>query len=87
MPLDFLSKFQVCVFCNDTRRTTYSSAGTGISDLEAYNDYCRQNNIGFILCECYGLASSVFVDYGDSFVTRDKTGEEVKTAIVSGIVE
>ncbi|CAE7324718.1 UBA1 [Symbiodinium natans] len=31
------------------------------------------------------LASSVFVDYGESFTCRDKDGEEPRSAIVSGV--
>ena len=38
------------------------------------NKLCRSapNPVGFIAADCLGLASFVFVDYGDAFMCHDK---------------
>ena len=53
--------------------------------LAAINEICRQNRIGFILCETLGLCSYAFVDYGPNFTVKDKDGEATKQFIVSNI--
>lgn len=57
------------------------------SDVAALNATCRAAGSGFINVENCGLASSIFVDYGDSFMVRDKNGENPKTAIVNSVTE
>jgi len=53
------------------------------------NEFCRAQTptIGFICCELYGLSGSLFVDFGDKFLCRDKDGEECKSAIIAGITQ
>jgi len=60
---------------------------TSQSELLRWNEVCRTRNppVGFIAADCFGLASSVFVDFGESFTCRDKDGEEPRSAIVSGV--
>lgn len=57
------------------------------STLKRFNEFCRQQHprIGFISACVFGLASSVFVDFGDQFVCHDADGEEPKEVIVAGI--
>lgn len=57
------------------------------SELVRLNKLCRSapNPVGFIAADCLGLASFVFVDYGDAFMCHDKDGEEPRSAIVSGV--
>jgi len=56
-------------------------------DLIKYNEFCRSRTpaVGFIAADCFGVAGSAFVDYGDSFAVFDKDGEEPRHAIVAGI--
>eukprot|EP00913_Durusdinium_trenchii_P007707 g7238.t1 len=44
------------------------------SELVRLNKLCRSapNPVGFIAADCLGLASFVFVDYGDAFMCHDK---------------
>ncbi|CAE7301736.1 UBA2 [Symbiodinium sp. CCMP2456] len=60
---------------------------TSQSELLRWNEVCRTRNppVGFIAADCFGLAASVFVDFGESFTCRDKDGEEPRSAIVSGV--
>jgi len=62
---------------------------TDQADLIKYNDFCRSRSpaIGFIAADCFGLAGSVFVDFGDEFSVFDQDGEEPKSAIVAGITQ
>ena len=55
------------------------------SEMIRLNKLCRSGSVGFIAANCFGLAASVFVDFGDAFTCRDKDGEEPRSAIVSGI--
>ncbi|CAJ1384081.1 unnamed protein product [Effrenium voratum] len=60
---------------------------TSQAELLRCNALCRARNpaVGFIAADCFGLAASVFVDFGDSFMCHDKDGEEPRSAIVNGI--
>eukprot|EP00440_Ansanella_granifera_P029073 gb/GFBE01031580.1/.p1 GENE.gb/GFBE01031580.1/~~gb/GFBE01031580.1/.p1 ORF type:complete len:1057 (+),score=305.11 gb/GFBE01031580.1/:1-3171(+) len=62
---------------------------TSQADLLRLNEACRTRSppVGFIAADCFGLASSVFVDYGDAFTCRDKDGEEPRSAIVAGVTQ
>eukprot|EP00388_Colpodella_angusta_P007581 GDKJ01021329.1.p1 GENE.GDKJ01021329.1~~GDKJ01021329.1.p1 ORF type:complete len:1075 (-),score=296.33 GDKJ01021329.1:141-3365(-) len=71
----FLKQFNVCIFTE-----------TPQEDLIRYNEICHSNNIGFIAADSFGLAASVFVDFGPAFTIHDATGEEFKEVIVAGIV-
>jgi ubiquitin-activating enzyme E1 len=73
-----VSQFSVVVCCSNTMSITKQI------DL---NKRCRDSKVGFISADCYGLAGHIFVDYGTKFVCFDKDGEEVKSAIVSGIAK
>eukprot|EP00743_Colponemidia_sp_Colp-15_P000554 GILK01000622.1.p1 GENE.GILK01000622.1~~GILK01000622.1.p1 ORF type:complete len:1037 (+),score=209.76 GILK01000622.1:77-3187(+) len=74
----FLKQFQVVVF-SDTPR----------EDLIRYNNFCRAQTpaIGFITADLFGVAGTVFVDFGPSFTVFDKDGEEPRSAIVSNITK
>jgi len=62
---------------------------TEYTELTRYNDFCRARSpaIGFIAADGFGLAGSVFVDFGDDFSVRDQDGEEPRSAIVAGITQ
>lgn len=62
---------------------------TSQAELLRWNEMCRTRSppVGFIAADCFGLAGSVFLDFGDAFTCRDKDGEEPKSAIVAGITQ
>lgn len=62
---------------------------TDLPELIKYNEFCRARSpaVGFIAADCFGLAGSAFVDFGDSFSVFDQDGEEPKSAIVAGITQ
>ena len=35
------------------------------------NEFCRTNNVGFILSNVFGAAGFAFVDFGDEFIITD----------------
>jgi len=76
-PLDDVIKSHDAVIFSNTPK----------SKMIHYNSICRQNTppIGFVVADCFGLASTVFVDFGDAFNVHDKDGEQPKTAIIAGI--
>lgn len=43
----------------------------GIDKLKEDNEYARANGVNFIMTEALGLASYVFVDFGDSHKITD----------------
>jgi hypothetical protein len=45
--------------------------------LIEFNNYCRQNNIGFILGSSMGLYGHGFVDFGNNYKCLDKNGEDL----------
>jgi len=53
--------------------------------LIEFNNFCHENNIGFITSGILGLYGFAFVDFGDAHKVHDKNGEEVKNAIVASI--
>ncbi|XP_952025.1 ubiquitin-activating enzyme E1, putative [Theileria annulata] len=57
--------------------------------LKNLNRICRANSlgkrIGFIACDTFGMIGSVFVDFGDNFISFDPTGTELKTGIIESI--
>lgn len=57
------------------------------AELKRFNEFCRQQQprIGFISACVFGLASSIFVDFGDQFICHDADGEEPKEVIIAGI--
>jgi len=73
---ELLSGCSVAVFCDCSQK-----------DLIRHNEFCRTKKIGFIATDSFGLAGSVFVDYGDEFTIFDKDGEDSKSAIVAGITQ
>lgn len=40
------------------------------------NNYCRENNKGFIMAGVYGLYCYVFVDFGNNYKLHDRDGED-----------
>jgi len=73
-----LPGFSVVVLC-----------GASQSEIVEYNSFCRSQSppIGFIVADCYGLAGSAFVDFGDRFTCFDPDGEEPKSVILAGITQ
>jgi len=59
------------------------------AELIRCNEFCRTQTpaIGFIGADCFGLAGSVFVDFGNAFSCRDQDGEEPRSVIVAGITQ
>lgn len=59
------------------------------AELMKFNEFCRSRSpaVGFIAADCFGLASTVFVDFGDGFSCRDKDGEEPRNAIVAAVTQ
>lgn len=59
------------------------------SALVRINEACRSCSpqVGFIAADTFGLVGTVFVDYGDVFLCRDKDGEEPRSAIVAGVTQ
>ena len=51
------------------------------------NELCRVNNIGFILSLEFGIYGFVFVDFGNEFIVRDETGEEIKEYLINYITK
>ncbi|KAF2072851.1 hypothetical protein CYY_005828 [Polysphondylium violaceum] len=49
------------------------------------NEFCRNNNIYFIVADVYGLNGWVFNDFGLDFKVYDKNGEDNKQVFISHI--
>ena len=47
-----------------------------------YNNFCRKNNIKFILANTVGVVGSIFCDFGENFIVNDTDGEEQKSGII-----
>lgn len=60
---------------------------TDISEVQAFNQFCRSKNIGFILSQNLGAYGYAFVDYGDNFTVTDADGEETKAFIVTSVTK
>lgn len=56
-----------------------------ITQIIKINKACRKNNVGFILSQNLGAYGYVFVDFGDEFIVKDKTGEEHKSFNIVGV--
>ena len=52
----------------------------------AANDWCRAHDVKFLSCSARGVFGWAFADFGDGFVTHDKTGEPVKDIMVGDMV-
>ncbi|EGR27187.1 ubiquitin-activating enzyme e1, putative [Ichthyophthirius multifiliis] len=72
---EFLSQFNVVVFTDFYDK----------QKLIEYNNFCRKNNIGFILSANLGLYGFLFVDFGDKHLVQDIDGEQIKQASISSI--
>ncbi|KAL4510464.1 hypothetical protein ABPG72_004618 [Tetrahymena utriculariae] len=49
------------------------------------NNYCRENNIGFILVGVYGLYCYCMVDFGNNYKLHDRDGEDTYPFMISSI--
>jgi hypothetical protein len=49
------------------------------------NEVCRENNIGFISTEVWGIASHIFVDFGSEFTIFDEDGMPTVQNVVTGV--
>lgn len=73
----FLQRFDVVVFTD-----IYE-----IDKLIHYNEMCRQKKIGFIYAGLLGLYSYIFVDFGYQFEISDTNGENINSALITGILK
>ena len=57
------------------------------SEMIRINNFCRdqQPPKGFIAMDAFGLAASIFVDFGPYFTVHDKDGNALKTALIENI--
>jgi molybdopterin/thiamine biosynthesis adenylyltransferase len=55
--------------------------------LIKFNDFCRKNNIGFILGSNLGLYGNTFVDFGNNYKCFDKDGEDVRNSLIVNITK
>ena len=51
------------------------------------DELCRAEKIGFILSLEFGIFGYVFVDFGDSFIIQDETGDEIKEYLIKDITK
>ncbi len=49
------------------------------------NEICRENGIGFISSESWGITGHIFVDFGDEFRVLDRDGNPSVQCVVRGI--
>eukprot|EP00743_Colponemidia_sp_Colp-15_P004319 GILK01004659.1.p1 GENE.GILK01004659.1~~GILK01004659.1.p1 ORF type:complete len:1074 (+),score=225.12 GILK01004659.1:261-3224(+) len=56
-------------------------------DAVRLNDLCRACGVLFISAETRGLFARIFVDFGDTFVVTDATGEEPAMSLVAAITQ
>ena len=56
-----------------------------IETAESLNQYCRKKNIGFIYTSEFGLASFLFIDFGDDFNVEDLNGKENEKYFIKSI--
>ena len=55
--------------------------------LVQIDEFCRNQNIGFILSFEFGIYGFVFVDFGKNFIIYDETGEETKEYLIESITK
>ena len=53
----------------------------------SYNEFCRNNDIKFIMIKSNGLVGMIFSDYGNKYIYKDDNGEPYKNGIISEINE
>jgi len=51
------------------------------------DELCRAEKIGFILSLEFGIFGYLFVDFGDSFIIQDETGDEIKEYLIKDITK
>jgi len=73
-----LSTFTVVVFSEASQ-----------ADLIRWNEFCRSRSpaIGFIAADSFGLAGSIFVDFGGDFTCCDNDGEEPRSSILAAVTQ
>ena len=49
------------------------------------NNFCRLNQIKFIVASTMGVLGSIFCDFGDNFIVSDIDGEESKSGVIINI--
>ena len=60
---NFISQFNVVVLTESTQE-----------ENSRINNICRENGIGFISSEAWGVTGHIFVDFGPEFTVLDKDG-------------
>lgn len=53
----------------------YTENFHGFDHLVEVDKFCREQSVGFLLCETLGLAGYAFSDFGKSHVITDGDGE------------
>jgi ubiquitin-activating enzyme E1 len=51
------------------------------------DNYCRENQIGFIYCAELGITGFCFVDFGNDFIVYEKSEEEPKKFFINSITK
>jgi ubiquitin-activating enzyme E1 len=68
---DILKKYQTVVICEQLPSRQIKN-----------NNFCRENNIKFIIANIVGVVGSIFCDFGDNFIINDNDGEEIKSGVI-----
>lgn len=64
-------KYDIAVFCD-----------YNLHDLFFWNNYCRNNDIKFIMLHSHGIFGSIFCDFGNNHIVNDNDGEPCATGII-----
>eukprot|EP00917_Polyrhabdina_sp_WS-2016_P025825 GHVP01055529.1.p1 GENE.GHVP01055529.1~~GHVP01055529.1.p1 ORF type:complete len:1089 (+),score=196.83 GHVP01055529.1:88-3267(+) len=72
--LDDISSFSIVILCNASK-----------SIINKVSQQSRKFGVKFICCHTFGLASSIFVDFGDSFTIFDEDGRPPTRSMVTNI--
>ena len=54
----------------------YTELLGGINQIMEVNDFVRSKNIAFLFSATFGPCGFAFVDFGDTFLVKDKEGED-----------
>ena len=55
--------------------------------LNKININCRKNKIGFIYTLCLGLASSIFIDFGENHIIKDRDDSPKESKFIKRIIK
>lgn len=69
---EFVKKYTTVVICDKLP-----------SSQLKLNNFCRENDIKFILASTFGVVGSIFCDFGNNFIVSDNDGEEPKSGFIT----